>query len=175
LSDNKLPSLAQTNRTSGALQHIRLSHAEARPTARLSTPVEDEHDRAHMPPSRHISMTATPHAKSYTPVEVEIHRPNAPSQNEPELQRDNSAPLSTSTVEDEVANRHDLELAPWSKLVKFPTPPTARARTLFEDENTGEDDFELVSPSPSPLQDSFSSSSAVIFQDLKIIVHAFTR
>jgi hypothetical protein len=95
------------------------------------------------------------------------NRLNVPGQDWLELQRDKSAPLSTPTVEDEVANRHDLELTPWSELGKFSTPPTARARTLFEDEETGEDDFELLSPSPSPLQDSFGSGPAVLFQDLR--------
>jgi tRNA A-37 threonylcarbamoyl transferase component Bud32 len=175
LSDNESPSLAQIHRTFGALQHIRVSHGEARPIASLSTPVEDEHDRACMPPPRRISMTATPHAKSSTPVEVEDHRPNVHGQNEPKPQRDNSAPLSTQTVEDEVANWHDLKLAPWSKLVEFSTPPTTRARTLLDDEETGEDDLTLVSPSPSPLQDSSGSGSAVLFQDFKTIVYAFTR
>jgi hypothetical protein len=40
--DNELPSLVQIHRTVGVLQHIRLSHAEAWPIARVSTPVEDE-------------------------------------------------------------------------------------------------------------------------------------
>ncbi|KAH3939691.1 hypothetical protein HBH98_244410 [Parastagonospora nodorum] len=175
LNDKELPSLEQIHQTFGALRHIRLGRVEARPIARLSTPFEDEHDRAYMPPSRRISMTAAPHAKSSTPAEFEIHRPNVPGQNEPELQRDNSAPLSTPTVEDKVTNQHDLELAPWPKLVNFSTPPTAKARTLFEDEETGEDDFKVVSPLPSPLQDSFGSHPAVLFQDSKTIVHAFTR
>jgi hypothetical protein len=76
-SDNELSSLAQIHRTFGALQHIHLSHAEARPIARVSTPVEDEHNWAFMPPSRHTSMKATSHATSSTPVELEIHRPDS--------------------------------------------------------------------------------------------------
>jgi hypothetical protein len=185
LGDNELPSLAQIHRTSSALQDIYLGHAEARPVARLPTPVEDQHDRTQMPLSRRISMTAKPHAKSSTPIE-DKHDPTymSPSQRiimaatphtksftpvEVEVHRPTSAPLSTSTIEDEVANRHDFEP------IKFSTPPTARACTLFKDKQTSEDDFELVSPSPSASQDSPSSGPTVLFQDFKTIVHAFTR
>jgi hypothetical protein len=179
LSDNEFPSLAQIHRTSGAL-HIYQDHAEAGPIARLPTPVQDEHDQTHMPPSRRISITATPHAKSPTSVKDEhdpTHTPRTKSSTPVgvEIRRPNSAPLSALTVEDEVANPHDLELAPRSELINFPTPPAATACTLLKDKQTSEDDFEHVSPSPSASQDSPSSGPMVLFQDFKTIVQAFTR
>jgi hypothetical protein len=116
----------------------------AKPHAKSSTPIEDKHDLIYMLLSQRIIIAATPHTKSSTPVKVEVHRLTL-------------ALLLTSTIEDEVANRHDFEP------IKFSTPPTARACTLFKDKQTSKDDFELVSPLLSALQDSPSSGPTVLF------------